>query len=164
MLLFLLCLTLFFLLSPLWIELDSGIPSGKIRWWGIGRVELYHEGEWKVRLRLLFFQKIYYLERRGAKKEKRVKKKIAATGVKKKPVMPFRLMLKKMIRIIRSFTIEQWRLDMDTGDAALNARLYPLNWLPVLQGHVFVNFNGEQRFRCRIRNNGWRLLWAWFRK
>ncbi|HRG81753.1 MAG TPA: hypothetical protein PLO99_04510 [Chitinophagaceae bacterium] len=69
-----------------------------------------------------------------------------------------------MKRVFRSFSVEKWQLAIDTGDATLNARLYPLNWIPVLQGHLFVNFNGDQHFQCRIRNTGWRLLWAWFRR
>jgi hypothetical protein len=163
-LIILLGLILFLLLSPVRIELDTRIPFGRIQWWGVGRVELYHDKQWIARLRILFFKRIFYLEKitkaGGAKR----KKKKREPGIPKKRGMSLRLLLTKMKRVLRSFTIEKWQLAIDTGDATLNARLYPLNWIPVLQGHLFVNFNGDQHFHCRIRNTGWRLLWAWFRR
>jgi hypothetical protein len=163
-LIILLGLILFLLLTPIWIELDTRVPFGRLQCWGVGGVELYHDKQWIVRLRILFFKKIFYLEKitkaNGAKR----KKKKREPGIPKRRGMSLWVMLKKMKRVYRSFTVEKWQLAIDTGDATLNARLYPLNWIPVLQGHLFVNFNGDQHFQCRIRNAGWRLLWAWFRK
>lgn len=158
----LLCLILFLLLSPIWIELDTRVPIGRLHWWGIGWLELYHEKQWMARLRIMFFKKIFNLEKIAKKRIAKRKKKKREPENPKKSRMPFWLLLRKMKRVFRSFTVEKWQLAIDTGDATLNARLYPLNWIPVLQGHLFVNFNGDQHFQCRIRNTGWRLLWAWF--
>ncbi|MBK6826980.1 MAG: hypothetical protein IPG86_08960 [Chitinophagaceae bacterium] len=71
----LLSLILFLLLSPLWIELDTSLPMSRIHWWGIGSAELSYEKEWKAKLRILFFKRIYYLEKitksRGVKRKKK---------------------------------------------------------------------------------------------
>ena len=160
----LLCLILFLLLSPIWIELDTRVPVGRLHWWGIGGLELYHDKQWMARLRIMFFKKIINLEKITKKRIAKGKKKKREPENPKKSRMSFWLLLRKMKRVFRSFSVEKWQLAIDTGDATLNARLYPLNWIPVLQGHLFVNFNGDQHFQCRIRNTGWRLLWAWFRR
>lgn len=160
----LLSLILFLLLSPLWIELDTSLPMSRIHWWGIGSAELSYEKEWKAKLRILFFKRIYYLERTKESRIARTKTKKRKQAKNKKPGIPFRVMISKIRRVLRSFIVEKWQVAIDTGDATLNARLFPLNWMPGLQGHLLVNFNGEDYFRCRIRNTGWRLLWAWFRR
>lgn len=160
----LLSLILFLLLSPLWIELDSSVPVGRVRWWGIGRAELRYEKEWMAKLRILFFKRTFYLERTKKTGIARTKSKKRKQAKNTKPGIPFRIMIKKIRRVLRSFIVEKWQVAIDTGDATLNARLFPLNWMPGLKGNLLVNFNGEEYFRCRIRNTGWRLLWAWFRR
>lgn len=160
-LIILLGLTLFFLLTPIRIELDSRIPRCDIRWQGLGSAAIFFQDEWKVEWRVPFYHRLLLLENMSAGTGK--KKQLPRSGKQKKKKKSSGQLLLKMIRVARSFIVEQWQLAIDTGDASLNARLYPLNWMSGLQGHLEVNFIGEQFFHCRIRNNGWRIIRAWLR-
>lgn len=161
---FLIGLTLFLLFTPIRIELDTSIPIGRIRYGGVGYAEICHEGEWMARLRILFFRKTILLEK--LKKEKPEQKKIPVRRKKpkRKKGPGLRQLIHKTVRVLRSFSVEQWQLALDTGDTTLNAKLYPLNWLGPARGHLLVNFTGQNYFKCRIRNSAWRLLKAWYFK
>jgi len=68
--------------------------------------------------------------------------------------------LKLAVRIIRSFRVHYWQWALDTGDNTLNAKLYPVNYLPGCYGHLKVNFIGDNYLGFRISNRPWRVLWA----
>jgi hypothetical protein len=162
-------LLLFLLLAPLRIELDTRAPYCSFQWWGIGKGRLYYDQEWKAALQLFFYHKTWALEHLPAAKKKttRPKQKVRRkTRSRTKPQQQRSLVvwLRKAKRLLQSFTIERWQLALDSGDATLNAKLYPLNWLPVTRGHVEVNFINENYLYFRIRNQVWKLLWAYFKR
>ncbi len=72
-------------------------------------------------------------------------------------------LLKKMIRVMRTFRVIEWQLSVDTGDYIRNAWLYPLNFLPYGHGHLYINFREENYFFTRIRNRPWKMLVAYLR-
>jgi hypothetical protein len=56
--------------------------------------------------------------------------------------------------------VEEWRLAMDTGDYILNARLFPLNFLPGCRNHLHINFLEENYLYLKIRNYPWKIIYA----
>lgn len=156
-------LLLFLLLAPLRLELDTRVPYIRFHWWGIGKGMLYYDTEWKAGVQVLFFRKTFNLEQPVAKKKKSIPERVKTKKSKPHQGMPFMQLMRKAGRLLGSFTVEQWQLALDTGDATLNARMYPLNWTPVTRGHVQVNFIDENYLFLRIRNQVWKLLWAYWK-
>ncbi|MBS1660065.1 MAG: hypothetical protein JST68_03340 [Bacteroidetes bacterium] len=66
------------------------------------------------------------------------------------------------MRMMRQCRVEEFYLSLDTGDYAVNAVLYPLNYYPWPAGcRLRVNFEDYNRLRMRIGVRPWRLLAAW---
>ena len=73
------------------------------------------------------------------------------------------LLLKKIIRIIRTFQVTEWQLAVDTGDHSRNAQLYPLNFLPGAFPHLQINFRDENYLVLKTRNRPWKIVFAFLR-
>lgn len=72
--------------------------------------------------------------------------------------------LKKVIKVIKSFKIKELFLNIDTGDVIYNAYLYPLFYF--LGGHnrsLFVNYSGEVQFKVTIQNRLINMLIAFIK-
>lgn len=153
------------LFAPVIVEADSRIPYLLVRWKGIGRAAITYEEEWMLKWRLLFFGKTIVLTpgTKAETKKKKLIEKPAKAKKKKKKTEPGKMM-RKMIRIIKTFRVHYWQWALDTGDNTLNAKLYPVNFLPGWQGHLLVNFTGENYVCFRISNRPWRLLFAWMKR
>lgn len=143
------------LVSPLVLELDSSTSSAKFTWPGIGKACLWYDGQWRIVFHIFFFRKKLNLSEHKKQEDKPVKK----IKQKTKSRVPFH----RMVNCFRSFRIVEWKLAIDTGDYALNARLYPLNFLPRLRHHLDVNFAEKNYFYMKIRNYPWRMIYAFLR-
>ena len=151
------------LLAPFELECDTRIPKLQLRWKTIGSAEILYTDEWRLEYRILFFKRTVSFPLKG-KDRKTIREKKEQPGKKKsrKKISAAR-MLKKSGRVLSSFRVRYWNWALDTGDYTLNGRLYPANYLPFLQGHLQVNFNGVNYFSCRVQNRLGRILIAWFR-
>jgi len=65
--------------------------------------------------------------------------------------------------MLRTCRVEEWQLAIDTGDYALNAQIYPLNFVPALHHHLGINFNNKNYLYMKIRNSPVRILYAYLR-
>ncbi|MEP7374991.1 MAG: hypothetical protein ABI675_16460 [Chitinophagaceae bacterium] len=159
-LLFLLVFFCWLLTSTVEVEIDSRVPMAKLRWISFGKVVLWYDDEWRLSIRILFFKKIIRLSEIKSKPEKI---KDAAAKKKSKRRMKIRQLLKKAVRIIKTFRVTEWRLAVDTGDHTRNAQLYPLNFLPGTFRHLQINFRDENYLVLKIRNRPWKILYAFLR-
>jgi len=148
------------LLSGLSLEIDTRIPQASFRWYSVGTARVWFEEEWWLNYQVLFFRKKIRLSQLGSGKKKKPKKTV--TTRKKKSGKRLKR-LSKILKVLRSFTVEEWKLALDTDDYTVNARLYPLNFLPVARQHVLVNFSGENYFFVRISNRPWKILYAFLK-
>jgi len=158
--LLLLCWLLF---SPFLLELDTATSSARFTWWGIGTASVWYEGGWWMYFRILFFHKQMRLnKRRGVNTERRGEKRRSENeGKRKKPKSHFPFY--KMVKCLRTFRIKEWKLSVDTGDYALNARLYPLNFVPEFQHHLDINFMDRNEGSIKLVNAPWKILYAFIR-
>ncbi len=154
--LFILC---WLLLSPLVIKLDTRIPGTAVYWQGIGAAELWYDEEWYLNMQLLFYHKTFRMNELG----KKTAKKKSSPKKKKAKKMNRSLLVKKIIRVLRSFRVTEWKLAIDADDYTLNAQLYPLNFIPLTVEHLQINFSGENYLLLKIKNSPWKILYAWFR-
>lgn len=157
---FLLFILFLLLLSPLSMEVDTRIPGASFHWQNIGRAAIWYDEEWRLSMQLFFYSKtmsIHQLKKKPGKKKTAVqkKKKIKAGSRFQK--------IQKMIRVLKTFRVTEWKLALDTGDYTRNAQLYPLNFIPYAAEHVHINFTGETYLLLKTRNRPWNILVAYFR-
>jgi hypothetical protein len=156
---FLLFVLLLLLLSPLSLEIDTRIPVASFHWQNIGSAAIWYDEEWRLSMQLFFYSKtmsIHQLKNKPGKKKNAQKKK------KKKNENSFQTLL-KMLRVLQTFRVTEWKLALDTGDFTRNAQLYPLNFIPYAHEHLHINFTGETYLLLKIRNRPWNILIAYFR-
>ncbi|MFI5133127.1 MAG: hypothetical protein ACHQEB_02270 [Chitinophagales bacterium] len=146
------------LISPILIQIDTRIPKAELRWVSIGKILLWHEEEWWLSFQVFFFRKKIRLAA-----IKTTTTKIGKEPGKKKRKLKMIQLLKKMIRVMKTFRVIEWQLGIDTGDYVRNAWLYPLNFLPDSRGHMQINFRDENYFFIRIKNHPWKILYAYLR-
>lgn len=149
-----LLLACWLLLSPFLLELDTASLSASFTWKGIGNANVWYNNEWWLFFRIFFFHKKIKLQGLNKKKEKP-----ALTPLEKKPGTP--VPYHKIVSCLKTFRVDEWTLAIDTGDYPLNAKLYPLNFLPGLRDHLDVNFMDRNYFYLKIRNTPWKLLYAY---
>jgi len=140
------------LVSPLLLELDSASETARFTWPGIGSASLSHDSHWQIFFRVFFFSKKLILSGN--------KKKRARVTQKKKQKSKIRVPLYRIVNCLKTFRVVEWKIAIDTGDYALNAKLFPLNFHPILQHHMEVNFVEKNYFYIKIRNYPWRLIYA----
>ncbi|WP_231928652.1 hypothetical protein [Formosa sp. Hel1_31_208] len=148
---------LYVLFVPITCFIDTSTNQYYIRVGGLAKADIEADEVevFKIHLTVLFFDFSFYpLKSKGdtiKKKSKTSKKRIK----KNNPVS-----LKKVIRVLRSFTIKQFQMDIDTGDCITNAKLYPcfafLNFYCGSQ--LDVNFNGRNRVLLFVENRPIRLI------
>ena len=157
---FLLFVLLMFLLSPLSMEIDTRIPVASLYWQNIGSAAIWYDDKWRLSMRLFFYSKtmsIHELKNKpGKKKTTLQKKKLRKKGSRFQKV-------KKLLRVLQTFRVTEWKLALDTGDFTRNAQLYPLNFIPYAAEHLHINFTGETYLLVKIRNRPWNILIAYFR-
>ena len=152
----LLLLLSWMLVSPLILELDTR-SGARFTWTGIGRASVWYDGEWWMFFRVLFYSKTIKLSGHPAKKQS------PPHAVVKKQERGRKVPFLKIIRCIKTFRVEEWRLSLDTGDYPLNAQLYPLNFMRGLRGHLHINYMEENSLYLKIRNHPWKILYAFIR-
>lgn len=156
-------LTLLFLLlcwlfiSPLECTIDTRVPVAVIRWISIGKAAIvFEKEEWWMKVNILFFHRKWTLE------------KLFLTQ-KRKPVIQKQerkrkgKLLKRILHVFQTFKIKQWQIAIDSEDSINNALFYPLNFLPYLRQHIYINFTDQNYVTMTIRNVPWRIIYAWLK-
>ena len=152
----LLLLFTWFLVAPLVLQIDTRVPSAQLNWVSIGSFRVWYQEGWKIGFHVFFLRKTFQVADFRKKEKKPRRKKSRKHGSPKR-------LFRKLIRVLRSFRVEAWEVALDTDDYAQNAKLYPLNFVPALRNHLFVNFRGESYLYLKIRNRIGRILFAFLR-
>ena len=71
--------------------------------------------------------------------------------------------LKKLIRVLKTFRVTEWQLAVDTGDHTVNAQWYPMNFLPYTYKNLQINFIDENYLVLKMRNRPWKIVFAFLR-
>jgi len=148
------------LISSVELEVDSRIPFVRLRWYCIGQAVIWYDNEWWLSMRIVFYKKTICFSELKSKP-----KKINDAATKKKPKrsMKIRRMLRKMVRVVKTFRVTEWQLAFDSGDHTRNAQLYPLNFLPTTFKHLHINFRNENYLVLKIKTRPWKIVYAYLR-
>lgn len=149
-------LVLYLLFMPLELLVDSAHRLLSLRVGGLAKASVEEDPEEGVRLHLrALFMNFYwrpsdFRKRREAPKPRKKRRN--------SPNWNFHPSWKKLVR---SFRIKAFRLDLDTGDPILNAKLFPVfAMLEYRVGGFGINFQDYNRLYLRMENRPIRLLTA----
>jgi len=144
-LLFLSLLIVYILFVPIIVCIDTDTHQYFIQIKGLAKVSLEREKVEIIRLKLkVLYMNFYFypLKQLWRTKKAKAKKKFN----KKKE-------FQKGIKILKSFKVKQLRLNIDTGDCILNAKLYPFfSFLNYHIGCFNVNFKGRNHLKIELEN------------
>jgi hypothetical protein len=153
-LLFIAIFIFWLLVSPVVLIIDSREPSAMLKWMSIGKAVIWYDDEWWLQFRVFFFQKKIRLTSLGNKM-----KATPASAAKKKKGPP-KAGFRKLVRVMRTFHVSEWQIALDTGDYVRNAQLYPLNFIPHLNGHMEINFYEKNYLFIKLKNRPLKILYA----
>lgn len=144
LILFLLSIIAYLLFARVSLFIDTSTNQYFINLQGICRINAEKDETEILKLRLhIFFLHFIFYPFRTDKKKLEIKKKKSR----------FSLTIKQAYRLIKSFKIKRFYLDLDTGDCITNAKLYPLfSLLNYKRGHFNINFNGRNKLVLHIQN------------
>ena len=140
---------IYLLFAPLTLFVDTKDHTYFVAVKGLARVSFIPDRMEvvRIRLRVAFLNFNYYPLRKARQSGKKRKSNKGKTGNTPK-IGP-----KRMLRLFQTFNLEQLYLNLDSGDFALNAKLYPIiTFLNHYGGRFNVNFQGKNRLVLRASN------------
>lgn len=131
------------------------------------RVRYVEEGDLELTARLVFWNwKLSFmslLTGQGHKQQQQVSLQSGNKKIKSKRRVP-RRMLTKGWRLMRSFKVRKWYLNVDTDDVIANAYLYPFFfWLSRGKAKWKINYEGRVDVDILIENRIGRMLYCFIR-
>ena len=141
------------LFVPIQLYVNTDTSEYYIRVVGLARANLEPDKKelFRVRLKTLFFEHSFYpLKKKVGKKGKTAKHK-----TKRKRNIRF----KNFVRLLRSFEVRRFLLDIDTGDFVFNAKMYPI--FVLLNRYVasfHINFRDKNILVMDIRNRPYKII------
>ncbi len=153
----LIALLLFLVFTPVTLKIDTYSQQYYLQIWGIAKCSFVWENGPIIRLRVPFYTfRINPLALR-TKKKKKPKRKRKAETKKKRSFMSF----KKVLKLIRSFEMKEFRLELDTGNVIGNAYLFPVFFfLNRQKAQLRINYEGSNGLVIWIENRGVRMIRA----
>ena len=148
------------LLLPFQFEVDSRKALIAFRWKRIGEASLLFGGD-DIRLcvQLPLWRKTYSLLEPRAKKKNEKKE---AKKKKKQGGLPFKITRRRVKRLLYSFKILNFQLNLDTDDYVLNAYLFPVFSLLSSRGRssLGINYGGDFELQLLVENRLIRIVRA----
>ena len=147
---------LYLLLLPIVIVIDTISDQYYVHLKGLAKANVIADEKelFKIKLKVFFFNFSFYpLKKKkttldGKSKEKRVKKKSGR-----------RVKFKTGLRVLKSFKIKQFYLNLDTGDCICNAKLYPIvAFLNHYEGNFHINYQGSNQLVLVLENRPIRII------
>lgn len=150
----------YLLLMPLELCIDSYRERYFLRMGVLARLGVEKDPAELIRLHLKVLFLNFYWRPSDIRSWGRRGKKASRKG---KAVKKRGLPLDRAGKLLKSFRVKSFRLELDTGNPVLNAKLYPLLFLPGLRTwDVGINFLGHNHVSLQIVNRPIYILNAIF--
>lgn len=148
---------IFLLLVPIILFIDTTTNQYFIQIKGLVKLSAIYDDEVFVKLNLsIFWFNFQFLPLRHKRDSRSNKKSKQLAKDSRFRAIPF----VKIWRVVRSFEVKQFQLDIDTGDCITNSKLYPVfaccNFY--LGSQMQVNYQGRSRLLLAIENKPIRLI------
>jgi hypothetical protein len=145
----LLLLVLYLLLVPIVLNIDTISNEYYLRVKGLTKASIeQHDTEiFRIKIRA-FLTNFYVYPLKKKQRKKKKTPKVQRILKYKKKLGPI-----KILRLLRTFKVKRFYIDIDTGNCITNAKLYPV--FAILNynvGGTHVNFQGRNELVMRIEN------------
>ncbi|HUH32426.1 MAG TPA: hypothetical protein VLZ28_00655 [Daejeonella sp.] len=153
------------LLSPIEMDIDTRVPHAYFNWITIGKALVIYENEdWFLKVRVLMFHKEWALSKMllDQPRKKNIKKK-SIPEKSRKGRTGSKIPWRRFLKMCSTFRVTEWQLALDANDHFRHIVLYPFNFFPYIGKHLFINFEDQTYFFIRMRNQPWRILYAWIK-
>ena len=155
-----LLLIIYLLVIPIRVYIDTLTNQYFIQFGGIAKANvLYDETEFlKLKLRVIGYDHYVFPLQWQSKinRKKRFNKTPKKSSFKSLPIQ-------KIWRVVKSFEVKQFLLDIDTGDCISNSKLYPVfaccNFY--FGSRMLVNYQSRNRLLLSIENRPIRMIKAY---
>lgn len=145
---------LLLIFGMLWMPIECYINSGTkqfyLKAWRLARATIEEDKKEIIKIRLITFLgrfSIYPLRSLG---NFRKTDQPSRNGKHRKGR---KIPLRRLLAVLRSFSVEEFGVDLDTGDCIMNARLIPVFALyNHYQGNCNINFKGKNQLILKIKN------------
>jgi len=153
--LLLIALLLFMFITPIVVELNSETGRCQLQMTGIGRVNLILDESFTLNVQLFFFNFTIHMLPIARVRE------IQEEKISERKVRKSHFRLKKIISVMKSFQVQQFYLDLDTGNFVLNSWLFPVaQFFDPTHHRVTLNFIGRNECVITLKNNLLRIVRA----
>jgi len=156
-----LILVFLMLISLLWMPIVLYINSVTNQYYiqlkGLAKVSIEpHEKEiLMLKLKILFFTFHYYPLKKSDRSDKTIEIEKQKTKKRKS-----RINFQTVLRVLKSFKLKRFLLNIDTGDCILNSKLYPvfacLNFYK--DSRLYINYQGRNSVLLYIENKPIRII------
>ncbi|NHF57738.1 hypothetical protein FK220_000190 [Flavobacteriaceae bacterium TP-CH-4] len=148
------------LLIPIIILIDTASNRYELQLRGLAKacIETHEEKLLRIKLRMLFFTFYFYpLQYKSRSKGKKAIGK--DTRIKRTRKRWKTISFRQGIRFVKSFRVQKFLIDFDTGDCLLNAKIYPVaTFLNYYGSGCHVNFEGRNRLMLQLQNRPIRMI------
>ncbi|MBD0849540.1 hypothetical protein [Maribacter arenosus] len=145
----------YLLFVQLVLYIDTGTNEYYVRVKGLMKANIMPHKEELIQIRIrAFFMNFYFypINKIGTPIKPSTTKKL---GIKKKRQLGFR----KGLRLLRSFEVKRFYVELDTGNCITNAKLYPLfALLNQKSGNFRINFEGKNQLILHLQNRPIHIL------
>lgn len=152
-------LVVYLLLTPILISVDTSEMKFQLKMVGVIMVwPEFSETLW-IHIKIPFKQLRIDILKRSEKDKRSPKRNDTTTKGSERS-----LSLRRVRRVISSFELRYFLLDVDTDNYKLNGQLFPAFWWLSKNGlNCNINFTGNNRLAFELRNNLLRAGFAWFK-
>lgn len=154
-----LSLILYVLLMPVILVVDTNNEQYYVQMKGVARADVIMDDKeiFIIKLKLFFLK--FYIHPLKAKKEKKAEITKAVKVDKKTKTLSF----KTVIRIMKSFKVKEFYINIDTGDCITNSKLYPVfSFLNYQFGGFHINYKGQNALVLAVENRPIRIIKSFF--
>jgi len=146
------------LISPIRLVIDSNSNTYYVSWKGIASAQLISENkDLIIRIKTLVYKKDFS-PLKYKKKEKKEKKGMQKSESKKSG----RITFQKMKRMLQSFTIRAFYLNLDTDNYIINGYLYPFfHFVDYPNKSMKINYVGKNDVQLIVENRLYKIINAY---
>jgi hypothetical protein len=146
------------LIAPIELRIDSKSNHFGIEWKGFGNAKfVVLSDDFKIAIRLFFWKKDISLLKgdwRYLKPQKESK-----TSNPKRKNSTFSFSGEQFMKLIKSWKIREWKLDVDLNNVIINSYLFPMCYvISNDKNYLHINYMGKNEVKIIIQNSIGRML------
>lgn len=150
-------MVVYLLLMPIVLCIDTTKNLYYLQFWGLAKASFQSDEKELIRIRfkVFFLEFSFYPLRKSDSKKGKGSKEVKVKEKRK------RMRFRTAWRLLKTFKVKRFLLNIDTGNCISNAKLYPLfAFLNYRMGGFNINFQGRNQLVLHIQNRPIRIIGA----